>query len=180
MKKTIYTIMTIISSMTMFSCQTPEEKMIQSAETILKEDLLDPKTYERITAKIDTFKRSDYIQNRILADSLIMGFYVKQVNNSLDIARIWTGSSSYYGQSKWDEAMKEAKTFLDSAKSREKQMELNKQEYTKVVGTDKDTTLHYKVNIRFYAVNKGGDRAIGEKYVVVNKKGTALCVQMEE
>lgn len=180
MKKTIYTIMTIITSMTMFSCQTPEEKMIQSAETMLKESLLDEKTYERIEGKIDTFKRSDYIQNRILSDSLIFNLYMKQINTQLDIAQIWSGSSSYYGQSKWDEAMKDAKTYLDSAKSREKQMKLNKEEYTKVVGTSNDTTLHYKVNFRFYAVNKGGDRTIHEKYVVVNRIGTPLCLQMEE
>lgn len=166
MKKTIIIIAAIIS---LTSCS--KENMISKSEDHLKKVLLDEKSYELIESKVDTVRKHQNLEIDAFTDSLTARMYLDLAADQVDYMRIWSSSSTYFGQSQYESHRKSARTYLDSAKKYEKVVEKTNKEARSIKGTPKDSIVRYCVRLRYYARNKGGDRAIGESTVHVNKKG---------
>ena len=166
MKKTLITIGTILS---LTSCS--NNSMVSKSEDHLKKVLLDEKTYELIESKIDTIRKHTSIESYAYSDSLTADLYLQLTNDNLDYMKIWCGSGSYFGQSRFQEYNRKVTQYLDSTKKYQKLMKTKVDEAKKITGTPKDSIIRYDVQLKYYAMNKGGNRAIGESTVHVNIKG---------
>lgn len=166
MKKTLITIGTILS---LTSCS--NNSITSKSEDHLKKVLLDEKTYELIESKIDTVRKHTTLEYYAFSDSLTADMYLQLTNDNLQYMKIWVGSDSYFGQSRFKEYDTRVKQYLDSTKKYQKCMEMNMDEAKKITGTSKDSIVRYNVQLKYYSMNKGGQRAIGESTVYVNTKG---------
>jgi hypothetical protein len=64
-----------------------------------------------------------------------------------------------------------ATQYLDSAKKYNKSSKSKLEEAKKMIGTTKDSIIRYDVQLKYYSMNKSGNRAIGESTIHVNTKG---------
>lgn len=167
MKKTLIIIATIIS---LTSCS-KEKEIISKSEDHLKKVLLDENTYELIESKIDTVRKHQNLEIDAYTDSLTARLYLDMADSELDYMRIWSSSLSYYGENQYENHRKSARKYLDSAKKFEKLVEKTNKEAKSIKGTPKDSIIRYCVQLKYYSMNKGGHRAIGESTVHVNTKG---------
>ena len=167
MKKTLITIATIIS---LTSCS-KEKQIISKSEDHLKKVLLDENTYDLIESKIDTVRKHTSVEFDGQCDSFTADLYLKLTNDNIDYMEIWCGSSSYFGQSRFQEYNKKVTQYLDSTKKYQKLSTSKLDEAKKMVGTPKDSIIRYDVQLKYYSMNKGGHRAIGESTIHVNTKG---------
>jgi hypothetical protein len=154
------------------SNQSPIEMMTENAVNEIKKELLDPKSFELITTKVDTIHYSARLGKEALliipkitncslkAGELIYGAKIDQIWERYDLsgpklakAKVYLDSAKYYEKS--------SKEILDFAKS--------------IEGTEKDSIIGFFVDVRYYAVNRGGNRAIGEnRYIQWNNGKTEL------
>jgi hypothetical protein len=152
------------------SCSNPIEEMKENAITEIKSSLLDPKSFELISTKVDTLHYSWQILKQVEplqkvelmwldeANKLFDGIEFKQAigqSASLDIkyAGYYIDSSAAYGE-RSDKLLKQ----IENLKK-----------------TKKDSAIGYIVDVRYYATNRGGDKAMGEnRYYVFNNGSTSL------
>jgi hypothetical protein len=163
MKNIIIAISTIIISMSMFSCDS-RDKMVQQTEQELKEQMLDPNKYQFIKSSVDTFRVSDKLNLLKSSDSLLSSLYLTRCEQELVSLKIWSGSSSSYGLSRWKNSLDEVKRYRDSAS---KYIDRNNEKgrmIGEIKGTDKDTIVSYQVHISFYGVNRKGEKRIDDYY----------------
>jgi hypothetical protein len=167
MKKTLIIIATIIS---LTSCS-KETEIISKSEDHLKKVLLDESTYDLIESKIDTVRKHSSVYYDAFSDSLTADMYLKLTNDNIDYVKIWSSSSTYFGESQYYKYKNMATQYLDSAKKYNKSSKSKLEEAKKMIGTTKDSIIRYDVQLKYYSMNKSGNRAIGESTIHVNTKG---------
>ena len=167
-------ITTIITSISMFSCQSKEEKMISNAEQYMKNELLDPNSFEKIESRLLTNYKSTQLKSGMSSDSSTASMFVTLAEGHVSIMKIWAGSYSSYGQEKFKESKKTAQRYSDSCRLYLDRQEEKKKEYNKVVNTPQDTIVGYSVLIRYYGMSRGGQKRMGESYVKLDVNGKPI------
>jgi hypothetical protein len=164
MKNTLITIGTILS---LTSCS--NNSIVSDSEDFLKSKLLDKKTYELIEADVDTTYKSQVLESLSEIDSSTAMFWLGLSKLETDGAKIWSGSS--YGLKYFNEHITKARAYVDSSRpytlKRKQGLELSR----KIKGTTQDSIVSFKVKLRFYAVNKLGNKGVGDVIVYTDKQG---------
>lgn len=145
--------------------------MISKSEDHLKKVLLDENTYDLIESKIDTVRKHTSLEFNGHCDSLTADLYLQLANDNIDYMNIWSKSGSYFGQNRFQEYNKKVTQYLDSTKKYQNSSRSKLVEAKKMIGTPKDSIIRYDVQLKYYSMNKGGHRAIGESTIYVNTKG---------
>jgi hypothetical protein len=164
MKKTFIIISTIIS---MASCVT-KDQIVSNAETELKKDLLDPKTYERIEVTMDTLFKSESLTIDAGGDSMYADMYKGFVESNKEMADLLVRCGSYQAR-EWYQRSKDHK---DSQVMYENRAYEKLKLVKEIKGTSKDSMIQYNVHFRYYAVNRLGTRGIHDGHISMNTDGT--------
>ncbi len=172
MKKTFIIIASIIS---LTSCS-KEKEIISKSEEFLKKDLLDPKSYEVIESRLDTIYKSDFFERSAESDSFTGDIYLRRAKEETEYAKIWVGSTSQFGMSHFQTKISNAREYLDSSKKYEQRSESLKRKALSIKGTDLDSIFRYSVRLKYYSVNKDGQRGISTSYVGVHRTGEPVEV----
>jgi len=164
MKKTLIIIATIIS---LVSCVS-KDQIISNAETELKKDLLDPKTYERIEVKMDTLFKSEDLTFDAEGDSMYANMYKGFVESNKEMGDLLARCGSSNAR-EWYQKSKDHRDSQVMYENRAyEKLKLSKQ----IKGTNKDSMIQYNVHFRYYAVNRLGTRGIHDGHVSMNTDGT--------
>jgi len=172
MKKTFIIITAILS---LASCS-KEKQIILKAEEFLKKDLLDPKSYEVIESDLRTVYKSNYLKGTAETDSIIGEFYLERAKDQTESARTWSVSTSEFGRSCFNQIMSEARQYLDSSTKYMGKSDSLKRESMSIKGTDQDSIFRYDVRLKYYSVNKNGQRVISTSFVGVHRTGEPVEV----
>lgn len=172
MKKTFIIISAIIS---LVSCS-KEKEIISKSEEFLKKDLLDPKSYEVIESRLDTIYKSNYLNGSSETDSMIGNIFLQRAKDQSEYAKIWIGSTSEFGMSCFKDRLSKGKEYLDSARKYLDKSDSLKKQSRSIKGTDRDSIYRFNVRLKYYSVNKKGEREINTSYVAVHKTGEPVEV----
>lgn len=141
------------------------------AETALMDSLLDPNSYDLISYKIDTVRKSDFEKIGCYGDSSIGDLYLKFAHEEAKESEWWfehSYSSSFITQG--DRLLKNAKSFSDSSskyfnryRTKLKQIDLLKK-------SDKDSIYTYKILLTYYNNNRTGSKIIDKSMAIYSLK----------
>jgi hypothetical protein len=150
MKKAISTL--TLSTLVLMSCSNPVEELTDTAVNEIRKGLLDPNSMEVIETSVDTLNLSWLILRE-----------AQPIKGKSDM---WQNlADDYKYKAIWDETGVYRNAQIEALDSVEHYLDLYIDELEKVKAiqkTDKDEVVGYGVFVRYYAVNRGGDRAIGE------------------
>jgi hypothetical protein len=170
MKNSIFTL--TLSVLALASCTNPIEQMTDKAITEVKSGLLDPKSFELISTEVDTLRASWQIVNKAESNLKYVDLYLEQAQNyqkKVDWEISWGTSSMGYHY------LGLAKQYADSAVKYNKQYEKEVARAKTLIDTPNDSIIGYTVDVRYYAINRGGDKTMGEnRYFVFNNGKTDL------
>lgn len=168
MKNSILTL--TLSILACASCSNPIEDMTEKAITEIKSSLLDPKSFELISTEVDTVHYSWQI--------------LKQVEPLQDVEQMWLDEANkLFDDIDFKQAMgqsasldiKYAGYYIDSSAVYGERSKKLLAQVEKMQNTPTDSIIGYSVDVRYYAINRGGDKAMGEnRYYVFNNGSTSL------
>lgn len=168
MKNSIFTL--TLSVLVLASCTNPIEDMTDNAITEIKSSLLDPKSFELISTEVDTIHYTWTLQQEFDRFLKAHDLWIEESNKMIKDAK-WNHA---FGRSASSE-IKYAQIFLDSAKVQGDKMEVLTKQISSLTGTPLDSIIGYTVDVRYYAINRGGDKTMGEnRYYVFNNGRTDL------
>lgn len=168
MKHSIFTL--TISTMVFMSCSNSIEKMTDNAITEVKETLLDPKSFELISTETDTIRYTWKLESQIRPLQTIRQMWLDEADKMTKEAQ-WEHA---YGRSAELE-IKYARQYLDSSNVYDTKIQKLLSQYNSLKGTPADSIIGYSVDVRYYATNRGGNKAMGEnRYYVFNNGYTEL------
>ena len=149
MKKAI---LVFASGVMMVACSnTPKFK--SEAISAVRNELLDPNSFELIKYEFDTITFHNDLRGNIIIDSLDIDLYTSTVS-------IWEDSKNSYGKKYYQKELinlNQAKKSLDSNLA--------------LLNSSSDSIIGYFSEVRYYANSKGGQRVIGEMRVKFDHKG---------
>lgn len=170
MKNSILTL--ILSVVALASCTNPIEEMTDNAITEIKSGLLDPKSFELISTEVDTLRASWQIVTKAERNLKYVDLYLEQAQNyqkKVDWEISWGTSSMGYHY------LALAKQYADSAVKYNERYDKEVARAKTLVHTPNDSIIGYSVDVRYYAINRGGNKAMGEnRYYVYNDGRTNL------
>jgi len=149
MKKAI---LVFVSGVMMVACSnTPKFK--SEAISAVRNELLDPNSFELIKYSFDTTTLHELLSFEIELDSI-------RIYHDHQIVAIWEDSKNSYGKSYYQEAV----------------TDLNKDQRSldnniALLKVSPDTIVSFGSTVRYYANSKGGQRVIGEMRVKFDHKG---------
>ena len=149
MKKAI---LVFVGGVMMVACSNTS-KFESKAISAVKNELLDPNSFELIKYEFDTITLHSWLNNHIQIDSMHMDFEQQRVD-------LWEDSKNSYGKEYYSDALadlRESKRSLDSNIA--------------LLKSSPDTIVAFTSKIRYYANSKGGQRVIGEMRVEFDHKG---------
>lgn len=159
-----------LSIVSLASCTTPIEEMTNDAITEVKSQLLDPKSFELISTKVDTIRYTWTLQKEFDVLDEVHQLWMDQSNKELKDAE-WNLA---FRRSAATE-LKYAQIYLDSARVKSAKMNLLIEQMEALTDTPNDSIIGYTVNVRYYATNRGGEKQMGENlYYVFNNGKTDL------
>jgi len=172
MKKTLIIIGTIIS---LTSCS-KEQQIISKAEEFLKKDLLDPKSYEVIESRLDTIYTSNNLRGSAETDSIIGNLYLERAKDETKYAKIWVSSTTEYGMSNFNDRMLKGRQYIDSTRKYMDRSDSLKRKSQSIKGTEQDSIYRFSVRLKYYSVNKDGQRGISTSYIGIHRTGEPVEV----
>lgn len=168
MKNSIFTL--TLSVVALASCSNPIEEMTDKAITEIRSGLLDPKSFELISTEVDTIRYTWKLE--------------KQMEPLHNFADMWLEEAIKMNkEAEWEHTfgrsadleIRFAREYLDSSKVYQEQIKNLMSHYETIYGTPNDSIIGYSVDVRYYATNRGGDKAMGEnRYYVFNNGNTSL------
>lgn len=170
MKNSILTL--TLSVVALASCTNPIEEMTDNAITEIQSGLLDPKSFELISTEVDTLRASWQIVTKAERNLKYVDLYLEQAQNyqkKVDWEISWGTSSMGYHY------LGLAKQYADSAVKYNERYDKEVARAKTLVHTPNDSIIGYSVDVRYYAINRGGNKAMGEnRYYVYNDGRTNL------
>lgn len=170
MKNSILTL--TLSVVALASCTNPIEEMTDNAITEIQSGLLDPKSFELISTEVDTLRASWQIVTKAERNLKYVDLYLEQAQNyqkKVDWEISWGTSSMGYHY------LGLAKQYADSAVKYNERYDKEVARAKTLVHTPNDSIIGYSVDVRYYATNRGGNKAMGEnRYYVYNDGRTNL------
>ena len=167
--KTILPLLTITLAV-VTSCTSEVEKLQETAITEVKQTLLDPNSFKLIETDIDTIRESE----RMILSTTSMTDQIDLYNTKVDALLTSIRISHIYGVSAKSE-IAEAQVYIDSATAISNRANLIVDKAEKLKGTDNDSIVGYRVNVRYYAKTRGGEERMGEQtYTKYNNGKTKL------
>jgi hypothetical protein len=171
MRNTIIILLTLL----FVSCSNQEKRMVTMTEDMVKKELLDPNSYDRISYKMDTIRKSDYLKWDIVLDSMKRDFYQKLLNDKIRSQNIWDDDfTSKYVQEIINENSIEIKKYKDSVLLYSNRVTVKEKERKSIINTTKDNIIQYVVVLRYYAMSKGGLKVISEKHYPFDLNGVPI------
>ena len=147
MKKAV---LVLVGALMMASCSNGS-KMENEAISVVKEQCLDPNSFELIKTEVDTCFYHFRLENMIWIDSSNIDLAQHSVN-------LWEDSKNSYGKGYYEEAVIE---LAEAQKSLE--------EHLTQLQTEPNAIEGYIVRVRFYANSKGGLHVINDANVFFDK-----------
>lgn len=148
--------------------------MVSNAEGYLKNQMLDPKSFEKIESNLYPSYKAEELKSEIRYDSSTASMFLNLAEGHLELMKIWQGSYDSYGQQQFKHSKKNAQRYSDSCRFYLDRQNKNKEEYNKVVNTPQNTIIAYDVFIRYYAMSRGGQKKIGDGYVKLDVNGQPI------
>ena len=141
-----------------FACSSSSKEIDfqELAINAVKNELLDPNSFELIKYSLDTNYLHEEMMRLISNDSM----EIRSAKGGLDI---WESSKNDFGKDNYDEylvQLKEAELRIDSNFS--------------VINNTTDSIVGYRSFIRYYANSKGGMRVINQMGVAFDYKGLVV------
>lgn len=169
MKNLILTSLTL-GIVTLTSCQSEIEKIQDTAISEIKSSLLDPKSFKLIESKVDTVFASDRLYQSTEPLTTMMDFYHEMVDINLNAARrlhIYDLSAA--------EELAEAQAYVDSSTALGEKAKDIIAQADKLKGTEQDSIIGFKVEVRYYAKTRSGEERMGQQvYTKYNNGKTKL------
>lgn len=140
------------------SCTSEAEKLQELAISEVKQSLLDPNSFKLVETDIDTIHESSrmIMSTEPLTDKI--NLYTAKSDALLTSIRI----SHIYGVSAASE-IAECQVYIDSAKAIGNRAQNIMDAAEKLKNTPNDSVVGYRVNVRYYAMTRGGTERMGEQ-----------------
>ena len=123
----------------------------------VKENLLDPNSFELIKVEKDTIFLSDILARKSQVDWEIFEQYEEIIRHKIDMAKI-----SSYDRKTVLLYVDEAEVARDSMTAINERMQLNEETIKTIMGTTNDTIINFVYMVRCYATARNGNKVIGE------------------
>lgn len=157
MKNAIVTI--AVSTLVLMSCSNPVEELKQTAQQEIQSSLLDPKSFEVIETKVDTLYHSWEITQ---GAQKYLKYYETWMDFTNDYQKKLDWEIAFGSTSMAEFYLEKTKTFLDSANHYDALYDQEMNRASRLMNTPEDTIVGYVVDVRYYAMNRGGNRAMGD------------------